>query len=111
MMRGLISWMRSQVKPCRSSTPGPKFSTMTSHCRIRSSRIVLPPGDFRLIVMLRLFRSEALPGEALPIEHAGAEILDHDVALPDQVLEDRFAARRFQVDCDAALVQIGSAPR
>ena len=49
---------------------------------------------------------DALPGETLPVEHAGAEILDHDVAAPDQVFEDLLAARRFQVDRDAALVRV-----
>ncbi len=31
MMRGLIFWIRSQEKPIRSSAPGAKFSTSTSH--------------------------------------------------------------------------------
>ena len=35
--------MRSQVKPWRSSTPGPKFSTITSHLPIMSSSTFLPP--------------------------------------------------------------------
>src|ERR1041384_1624960 len=30
---------------------------------------------------------DALPGEALPVEHAGAEILDHHVAAADQLLQ------------------------
>ncbi len=55
MTRGLSSWKRAQVKPCRSSTPGPKFSTTMSQRRTSSSITCLPPGDFRLIVMLRLF--------------------------------------------------------
>jgi hypothetical protein len=54
MMRGFNSWKRAQVKPCRSSTPGPKFSTTTSQRRTSSSSTFLPPGAFRLIVMLRL---------------------------------------------------------
>ena len=31
-MRGLSSWIRSQVKPMRSRAPGAKFSTSTSQC-------------------------------------------------------------------------------
>src|SRR5260370_17831094 len=55
MIRGLSSWKRSQVKPCRSRTPGPKFS-MTTSLRLTSASITaLPLGDFRLTVMLRLF--------------------------------------------------------
>ena len=49
---------------------------------------------------------KALPGEALPVEHAGAEILDDDVAAPDQLLDHRLALRRLQVDGDAALVRV-----
>ncbi len=55
MIRGFSSWKRSQVKPWRSSTPGPKFSTMMSLRRTSSSMTALPLGDFRLTVMLRLF--------------------------------------------------------
>lgn len=55
-MRGLISWMRSQVKPIRSTAPGPKFSTMTSERRISSVRSSLPRSVFVLRVMLRLLQ-------------------------------------------------------
>ena len=41
-MRGLSSWMRSQVKPMRSSAPGAKFSTSTSQCLISFSSTFLP---------------------------------------------------------------------
>ena len=43
MRRGLISWIRSQEKPIRSSAPGAKFSTSTSHSstrRVSTSRPV-----------------------------------------------------------------------
>ena len=36
--------MRSQVKPMRSSAPGPKFSTITSETRISFSSTSLPSG-------------------------------------------------------------------
>src|SRR5207237_2931924 len=49
---------------------------------------------------------EALPGEALAIEHAGAEILDDDVAAPNQLLDHRLAFGRLQIDGDAALVRV-----
>ena len=49
---------------------------------------------------------DALPGKTLPVEHAGAEILDHHIAVPDQVFEDLLAGRRFQVERDAALVRV-----
>jgi hypothetical protein len=39
---GLSCWMRSQVKPMRSSAPGAKFSTSTSHCLISRSSTALP---------------------------------------------------------------------
>src|ERR1700677_3838783 len=53
-MRGLSSWIFSQVKPWRSSTPGPKFSTSTSQCLISASKMILPCGVFVLSVRLRL---------------------------------------------------------
>lgn len=55
-MRGLISCMRSQVNPIRSTAPGPKFSTMTSERRISSVRISLPRSVLVLRVMLRLLQ-------------------------------------------------------
>jgi hypothetical protein len=48
--------MRSQVKPIRSTAPGPKFSTMTSERRISSVRISLPRWVLVLRVMLRLLQ-------------------------------------------------------
>src|SRR5262249_51719463 len=45
-------------------------------------------------------------GEALAVEHAGAEILDDNVAAPDQLLDHRLAFWRFQIDRDAALVRV-----
>ena len=56
MMRGLISWTRSQLKPCRSSAPGPKFSTRTSQFLISSVKIARPCSVLVLIVMLRLLQ-------------------------------------------------------
>ncbi len=53
-MRGLISWMRSQVKPMRSSAPGAKFSTITSQASISLVKISLPFSDLVLRVRLRL---------------------------------------------------------
>ena len=41
-MRGLSCWMRSQVSPMRSSAPGAKFSTSTSHVFTSRSRISMP---------------------------------------------------------------------
>ena len=41
-MRGLSSWMRSQLMPMRSSAPGAKFSTSTSQCLISDSSTCLP---------------------------------------------------------------------
>ena len=53
-MRGLSLWMCSQVSPMRSSAPGAKFSTSTSHCLISRSRISRPFGCFESIVIERL---------------------------------------------------------
>ena len=46
------------------------------------------------------------PGEAEAIEHAGAEVFHHDVALLQQVDEHFLALRRFHVHRDRALVAI-----
>src|ERR1700722_3778210 len=43
-MRGLSSWIRSQLKPMRSRAPGAKFSTSTSQCLINFSSTFLPCG-------------------------------------------------------------------
>ena len=43
-MPGLSFWMYSQVKPMRSSAPGPKFSTITSDSLISFSSTALPSG-------------------------------------------------------------------
>jgi hypothetical protein len=51
---GLRSWMRSQPKPMRSSAPGAKFSTSTSHCLINFSSTNLPWGFLVSIVIERL---------------------------------------------------------
>ena len=53
-MRGFSSWMRSQVKPMRSSAPGAKFSTSTSQVLIRRSSTSLPLGSLVLTVTERL---------------------------------------------------------
>ena len=53
-MRGLSAWMRSKVKPMRSSAPGAKFSTSTSQCRINRSMISLPLGCLESTVIERL---------------------------------------------------------
>src|SRR3990170_1797495 len=55
-MRGLISWIFSQVNPKRSSTPGPKFSIRMSHFFSSSTNTVLPSGDFILTVIERLLQ-------------------------------------------------------
>src|SRR3954453_7580786 len=39
---GLMLWIFSQGKPIRSSTPGPKFSTSTSHALISAVSTSLP---------------------------------------------------------------------
>ena len=54
MIRGLISWMRSQVNPMRSRAPGAKFSTSTSHSSMRRVKIALPLSVLVFSVMLRL---------------------------------------------------------
>src|SRR6185369_6210031 len=54
IMRGLISWTFSQGKPMRSSAPGAKFSTSTSHSLIRRTRISLPFGSLVVMVIERL---------------------------------------------------------
>src|SRR3954468_8294860 len=51
---GLIAWIFSQGNPMRSSTPGPKFSTSTSHFLISSVRTSLPLGFLVSSVMERL---------------------------------------------------------
>ncbi len=51
---GFNSWMRSQLKPMRSSAPGAKFSTSTSHCLINVSSTSLPFGFLVSIVTERL---------------------------------------------------------
>ena len=53
-MRGFSSWMRSQVKPMRSSAPGAKFSTSTSQVLISRSSTSLPLGSLVLTVIERL---------------------------------------------------------
>ena len=53
-MRGLSSWMCSQVKPMRSSAPGAKFSTSTSHDLISRSTHFLALRVLVLTVIERL---------------------------------------------------------
>ena len=53
---GLISWIFSQVKPRRSSTPGPKFSIMMSHFFSRSTKTCLPSALFMFTVIERLLQ-------------------------------------------------------
>ena len=53
-MRGLSEWMCSHVKPMRSSAPGAKFSTSTSHDLISRSTTSLPFGSLVLTVIERL---------------------------------------------------------
>ena len=65
-MRGLSSWMCSQVKPMRSSAPGAKFSTSTSHVLISRSSTSLPFG------FLVLTRDRAL----VVVEHREVEAVD-----------------------------------
>src|SRR3989304_2930168 len=55
-MRGLSSWIFSQLKPKRSSTPGPKFSMMMSHFFNRSTNTALPSADFMFTVIERLLQ-------------------------------------------------------
>src|ERR1700704_193999 len=54
IIAGFNSWMRSQVKPMRSSAPGAKFSTSTSHLRTSASISSLPCGCLASIVIERL---------------------------------------------------------
>ena len=53
-MRGLSSWMCSQVMPMRSSAPGAKFSTSTSQVLISVSSTSLPSGFLVSSVIERL---------------------------------------------------------
>ena len=53
-MRGLSSWMCSQVSPMRSSAPGAKFSTSTSQVFTSRSSTFLPFGFLESSVMERL---------------------------------------------------------
>ena len=55
-MRGLISCTRSQPKPRRSSTPGPKFSITTSHSLRSPVNTSFPSGFLRFTVMERLLQ-------------------------------------------------------
>ena len=54
MMRGLISWIRSQENPIRSRAPGAKFSASTSHDSMSRVKIARPVSDLVFTVMLRL---------------------------------------------------------
>src|ERR1700694_3462876 len=54
IIRGLSCWMRSQVKPMRSSAPGAKFSTSTSQRFTSASIICLPLGFLASMVIERL---------------------------------------------------------
>src|SRR4051795_11175346 len=54
--RGLSSCRCSQVKPRRSMTPGPKFSTRMSERSTSLRKISLPSSDFMLRVRLRLLQ-------------------------------------------------------
>src|SRR3954468_1975194 len=56
MSRGLSSCRCSQVKPSRSITPGPKFSTRMSERSTSLRKISLPSSDFMLRVRLRLLQ-------------------------------------------------------
>src|ERR1051325_584036 len=53
---GLSSWIFSQVKPKRSSTPGPKFSMMMWHFFSRSTNTCLPSLVFMFTVIDRLLQ-------------------------------------------------------
>ncbi len=53
---GLISCIFSQVKPRRSSTPGPKFSIMMSLFFSRSTNTCLPSAVFMFTVIERLLQ-------------------------------------------------------
>src|SRR3954466_13575678 len=56
MSRGFSSCRCSHVKPSRSITPGPKFSTTTSERSTSLRKISLPSSDFMLRVRLRLLQ-------------------------------------------------------
>src|SRR5439155_20859305 len=53
---GFSSWIFSQLKPKRSSTPGPKFSMTMSHFFRRSTNTCLPSALFMLTVIERLLQ-------------------------------------------------------
>jgi len=55
---------------------------------------------------LRVDLVDLLPREAEAVEHAGAEVLHDDVALVQQVDEDRLALGALHVDDDRALVAV-----
>ena len=55
---------------------------------------------------LRIDLVNFFPGETQPLQHAGAEVLHHDVALLQQVDKHFLALRRLHVDRDRALVAV-----
>ncbi len=71
--------MCSQVSPMRSSAPGAKFSTSTSHCLTSRSRISLPLGCLLSIVIERLLAVEHGEVEAVGALHV-AQLAARDVA-------------------------------
>ena len=56
MIRGFNSCTFSQPNPRRSSTPGPKFSSITSQDRTSRVKTSLPWAFFRFTVMERLLQ-------------------------------------------------------
>ena len=55
---------------------------------------------------LRIDLLDTLPGEAHPVQRAGREILDHDVAFLDQAGQHFFAGFVLRVQFDRALVVV-----
>ncbi|GAA2853521.1 hypothetical protein GCM10020220_048500 [Nonomuraea rubra] len=50
---------------------------------------------------------QAFDREAESVEHAGAEVLDQDVAVADEALDELLALGGLQVDGDGLLVAVG----
>jgi hypothetical protein len=51
-----------------------------------------------------LIGRQCIPAQAELFEHAGAEVLDHDVGLGDQLMDDLAARRMLEIDRHRLLV-------
>ena len=67
---------------------------------------VAPEAGDRSVDEPRVRVAEHFVGKAQPVEHAVAEIVDQHVGLLDQIEQDLLAARRAQIEREAALVAV-----